>query len=348
MTKQSILFLLLAVLFISADDIEQPYNRVGYAQEGNASYYADKFHGRKTASGETYDMYDMTAAHPRIKFNTKIKITNLNNDKTIVVRVNDRGPYSGGRIIDLSKAAAQQLDMLRSGVIPVKTEIVDVEKFPILVKKEEKIEIEKTKEKEVAVAKKEEKTTKQKTKVGKVLDKIFKKKEPKQEDPKQGKSTQEKPTNSETSGKQTSEKQSSEKPTPAKEEAKPVAVESKTNTPSNNPKKGGVIDKPQQQVKAKNNEEKFAGVSTYSLWGTVKHANGFGIQIGSFATAEKALEKAKLVYEKGFKDIFIQTGWAGEKRIFRILVGEGSSETVATTIPKLKESGYSGFIKQHY
>lgn len=89
-------------------------------------------------------------------------------------------------------------------------------------------------------------------------------------------------------------------------------------------------------------------MSTYSLWGTVKHADGFGIQIGSFATAEKALEKAKLVYEKGFKDIFIQTGWAGDKRIFRILVGEGSSETIAAIIPKLKESGYSGFVKQHY
>lgn len=347
MTKQSILFLLLAVLFISADDLEQPYNRIGYAQEGNASYYADKFHGRKTANGEIYDMYDMTAAHPRIKFNTKIKITNLKNDKTVIVRVNDRGPYSAGRIIDISKAAANELDMIRSGVILVKTEIIDVEKFPVIVKKEEKIEIEKTKEKEVVIAKKSDKDTKQKTKVGRVLDKIFKKKEAKQEDPKQGKSTQEKSKNSENSEKQTSEKQPIEKASPVKEEVKPVVVENKTSTP-NNPKKGGVIDKPQQQVKAKNNEEKFAGVSTYSLWGTVKHADGFGIQIGSFATAEKALEKAKLVYEKGFKDIFIQTGWAGDKRIFRILVGEGSSETIAAIIPKLKESGYSGFVKQHY
>jgi rare lipoprotein A len=327
MTKQTILFLCLSLLFISADDLEQPYNRIGYAQEGNASYYADKFHGRKTANGETYDMYEMTAAHPRSRFNTKMKITNLNNNKTIVVRINDRGPYSGGRIIDLSKAAAKELDMIRWGVIPVKTEIIDIEKFPILVKKEEK----KTEKEEKITLEKTKEKTKGKTKVGRVLESIFNKKKQKQEKP-----SQEKPKNSEAT----------DKPATVKEETKPIAIENKTNTPTI--RKGGVIDKPQQQVKTKTNEEKFGGVNTYSLWGTVKYPDGFGVQIASYSLLEKALEKAKLVYEKGFKDVYIQTGWAGEKRIFRILVGEGSSETVAATLPKLKESGYSGFVKQHY
>lgn len=328
MTKQTILFLLLSLLFISADDLEQPYNRVGYAQEGNASYYADKFHGRKTANGETYDMYEMTAAHPRSRFNTKMKVTNLNNNKTIVVRINDRGPYSGGRIIDLSKAAAKELDMVRFGVIPVKTEIIDVEKFPVFVKKEEK-KVEK--EEKITLEK-----TKKKTKVGRVLESIFNKKKQKQEKP-----SQEKPKNSETT-----DKQVSDKPSTVKEDVKSVPTENKTSTPTI--KKGGVIDKPQQQVKTKTNEEKFGGVNTYSLWGTVKYPDGFGVQIASYTLLEKALEKAKLVYEKGFKDVYIQTGWAGDKRIFRILVGEGSSETVAATLPKLKESGYNGFVKQHY
>ncbi len=331
MSKQTILFLLLSLLFISADDLEQPYNRIGYAQEGNASYYADKFHGRKTANGETYDMYEMTAAHPRSRFNTKMKVTNLNNNKTVVVRINDRGPYSGGRIIDLSKAAAKELDMIRFGVISVKTEIIDIEKFPVFVKKEEK-ETEKETEKKIEKA---EKITlekiKKKTKVGRVLESLFNKRKQKQEKP-----SQEKPKNSETT----------EKPSTVKEEVKSVPIENKTSTPTI--KKGGVIDKPQQQVKTKTNEEKFGGVNTYSLWGTVKYPDGFGVQIASYSLLEKALEKAKLVYEKGFKDVYIQTGWAGDKRIFRILVGEGSSETVAATLPKLRESGYSGFVKQHY
>ncbi len=324
MKKHSLLFVLLSLFFISADDLDQPYNRIGYEQEGNASYYADKFHGRKTANGEVYDMNEMTAAHPRIRFNAKVRVINENNDKSVIVRINDRGPYSGGRIIDLSKAAAEELDMIRSGVIPVRMEVVDVEEFTILVKKEDK------EEKKVEVVKK---TTKQKTKVGKLIDKIFNKK--KQEKPKQ-----EKPKNNDTS------KQTTENQTEVKKEDKSSPAES--GTVSNNKSKGGVMDKPQNQVRVKNSEEKFAGVNTYSLWGTVKYPNGFGVQIASYTLLDKALEKGKAIYDKGFKDVFIQTGWAGDKRIFRILVGEGSNETVAATVPKLRESGYNGFVKQHY
>lgn len=91
---------------------------------GKASYYADKFHGRKTANGETFDMYDYTAAHKELPFNTMIKVTNLNNGKTVVVRINDRGPFIKGREIDLSKGAAEKLDMIKAGVVDVKMEII--------------------------------------------------------------------------------------------------------------------------------------------------------------------------------------------------------------------------------
>lgn len=91
---------------------------------GKASYYADKFHGRKTANGETFDMYDYTAAHKELPFNTMIKVTNLNNGKTVVVRINDRGPFIKGREIDLSKGAAEKLDMISAGVVDVKMEII--------------------------------------------------------------------------------------------------------------------------------------------------------------------------------------------------------------------------------
>lgn len=89
-------------------------------QSGKASYYADKFQGRKTASGETFRQNRMTAAHQTLPFGTKVKVTNLDNGRTIKVRVNDRGPFVSGRIIDLSKKAARKLGMVQSGVANVK------------------------------------------------------------------------------------------------------------------------------------------------------------------------------------------------------------------------------------
>lgn len=89
-------------------------------QTGKASYYADKFNGRKTASGERFRNSKLTAAHKTIPFGTKVKVTNLRNGKTVKVRVNDRGPFVAGRIIDLSKKAARRLDMVNEGVGNVK------------------------------------------------------------------------------------------------------------------------------------------------------------------------------------------------------------------------------------
>lgn len=89
-------------------------------QQGKASYYADKFNGRKTASGQTFRNSRKTAAHKTIPFGTKVKITNLKNGRSVKVRINDRGPFVQGRIIDLSKKAARKLGMLRDGVTEVK------------------------------------------------------------------------------------------------------------------------------------------------------------------------------------------------------------------------------------
>lgn len=89
-------------------------------QAGKASYYADKFQGRKTANGETFRQNRMTAAHQTLPFGTKVKVTNLSNGKTVKVRVNDRGPFVAGRIIDLSKKAARKLGMTQAGIANVK------------------------------------------------------------------------------------------------------------------------------------------------------------------------------------------------------------------------------------
>lgn len=87
-----------------------------YYERGEASYYADKFHGRPTASGEIYNKNDFTAAHRTLPFGTKVKVTNLKNGKSVVVRVNDRGPVKKTRLIDLSRAAAEKIDLIHSGV----------------------------------------------------------------------------------------------------------------------------------------------------------------------------------------------------------------------------------------
>ncbi|MBF8159681.1 septal ring lytic transglycosylase RlpA family protein [Pseudomonas mendocina] len=97
----------------------------GSSETGKASYYGDRHHGRKTASGERFDQQALTAAHRSLPFGSRVKVTNLNNGRTVVVRINDRGPFVRGRIIDVSRRAAQQLDMLRAGVVPVRVEALD-------------------------------------------------------------------------------------------------------------------------------------------------------------------------------------------------------------------------------
>lgn len=94
-------------------------------QTGKASYYADKFEGRTTANGEKYKHSKMTAAHRLLPFGTVVKVTNTTNNRTVEVRINDRGPFVEGRIIDLSKSAAEKLDIIQAGIADVKIEVVD-------------------------------------------------------------------------------------------------------------------------------------------------------------------------------------------------------------------------------
>ena len=99
---------------------------MGYTENGIASWYGDIFHGKPTSSGEAYNMYDMTAAHKTLPLGTHVKVTNKNNGVAIILRINDRGPFVSGRIIDLSYTAAQKLGMLQPGTIPVRVEAVQV------------------------------------------------------------------------------------------------------------------------------------------------------------------------------------------------------------------------------
>jgi rare lipoprotein A len=96
----------------------------GPAQAGLASYYADAYQGRPTASGEPFDMHQMTAAHRTLPFGTVVRVTRVDSGRSVTVRINDRGPFVKGRVIDLSYAAASKLGMLRAGVVEVRVDVL--------------------------------------------------------------------------------------------------------------------------------------------------------------------------------------------------------------------------------
>ena len=106
-------------LYRNSNNIQNGEILVGYA-----SYYADKFHGKKTANGEIFNMHDYTAAHRNLPFGTILLVTNLENGKKIKVRVNDRGPFVAGRILDLSLQAAKDIGLIKSGITKVEIKIL--------------------------------------------------------------------------------------------------------------------------------------------------------------------------------------------------------------------------------
>jgi rare lipoprotein A len=131
-TWRSILFVLCVACAAREEESRAPSRRPaptasapsGQLQRGHAAYYAQRFHGRKTASGERFDVNKLTAAHRKLPFGTRVKVTNLKNGRSVVVRINDRGPYARGGLIDLSPAAARQLDMIKDGTVPVTVEVL--------------------------------------------------------------------------------------------------------------------------------------------------------------------------------------------------------------------------------
>ena len=104
---------------------------VQLTQEGVASWYGPGFHGKKTTSGTVYDQYAMTAAHQTLPLGSNVRVTNLANGKSVTVLINDRGPFAKGRIIDLSYAAAQAVDMIKPGTAPVRVDVLDTGGYPL-------------------------------------------------------------------------------------------------------------------------------------------------------------------------------------------------------------------------
>ena len=123
---------------VPVNDVDNSVNQsvLSYTEKGTmiASWYGPKFHGKLTANGEVYDQMAFTAASKQLKFGTLLKITNLRNNKSVIVRINDRGPYVRGRNLDLSKASALALGMMHRGVVKVKVEQVSLKgvNFPVV------------------------------------------------------------------------------------------------------------------------------------------------------------------------------------------------------------------------
>lgn len=112
-------FLLFALLIAASSCHRKGVAGRSGTETGYASYYAESYNGKATANGETFRSSRLTAAHKKLPFGTRVKVTNLTNGKTVKVRINDRGPFVAGRIIDLTKAAAKKLDMVAAGVVKV-------------------------------------------------------------------------------------------------------------------------------------------------------------------------------------------------------------------------------------
>ncbi|RNI32438.1 septal ring lytic transglycosylase RlpA family protein [Rufibacter immobilis] len=123
--RHLLLSLVILIPLLSGCGASAPaFGEKGYTESGKASYYSDKLRGNKMANGQRYRPSKRTAAHKKLPFGTKVKVTNPRNGRSVKVRITDRGPYAGGRIIDLSKSAARKLDMVKSGVVPVQMKVV--------------------------------------------------------------------------------------------------------------------------------------------------------------------------------------------------------------------------------
>ncbi len=124
--------LFITILAATLFGVLEVYSQETYTQEGTASYYGRELHGRRTSSGERFSKHKLTAAHPTLAFGTMVKVTNLDNGKSVTVRINDRGPSTKKRIIDVSYAAAKKLGMVATGTAQVRIEALKEEVDPAI------------------------------------------------------------------------------------------------------------------------------------------------------------------------------------------------------------------------
>jgi len=367
-----------SVVFLSYSQNE--WEKVGYTQSGKASFYANKFHGRKTASGEMFDMYAMTGAHPLIPFNSIVKVTNVANGKWVTVRINDRGPFSKTRIIDVSKAAALKLDMVQDGTIDVTIELLrvgipemsdaDISDTTLATPIAESVAFPSKKDiikEEVAAQEKKEESTSTVPIIPEGLGKVSVASVPL---PEADKIPEKNPV-------YTDNKPKEDKKTPVYADKKPVKEVKKVDKPtgksvvktSEKTKKEDVSkptttkpttttgEKPlttasSSATPAINTElaEKFKPVNTYSVWGTPKKASGYALQIGTYSDITTAIALGKEAISKGLEEIYIQAGYTNKQPVYRVLFGaKPTEEAIKKELVFVKAKGYNdAFVREHF
>ncbi len=286
--------------------------QVGFTQTGKASFYNDRFHGAKTNSGEKYDMNAFTAAHRDLPLNTKIKVTNLKNNKTVVVRINDRGPFHHVRILDVSKAAAKELDMISQGVANVTIEVVEATNEPVKDAKSTATPTSTTKQNKTAIA-----------------DTVVlpAKTDSKSEPAKQEAKTTEPEVNAKSISHDTNP-------------SKSIAAHT-TDLPKAEP------EKPTVDLKEASSEIFKAGY-IYNLHGMIQNPKGYGIQVGSFSHIFNTLKFCKIFTDMGFSKIFIKVDKETSGTNYRVLIGDYAQEEDANPdIAKLREKNRDYLIKKY-
>ncbi|MCS7004490.1 MAG: septal ring lytic transglycosylase RlpA family protein [Cytophagales bacterium] len=334
---------------------QNEWEKVGFTQTGKASFYANKFHGRKTASGEIFDMYAMTGAHPLIPFNSIVKVTNLANGKWVTVRINDRGPFSKTRIIDVSKAAALKLDMVQEGTIDVMIELLKVGTPEVT----------------------DENITSADTTISKQVPPFPSKKDIlkeeianiTQEKLEENKNTPSADVNSKVAIasvptvelSKTSGSAVPEKTVPRKKEKQKITDSKKEEKKKIEEKivKSKSKPKPQSTASAKSEpqfpkevslSEKFKPVNTYSIWGTPRKVRGFGLQIGVYSDISTAISIGKEAMNRGLEEIYVQAGYENKKLVYRIIFGaKPTEEEIKKELVFLKAKGYpDAFVRKHF
>ncbi len=282
--------------------------QVGFVQKGEASYYASQFHGRPTASGERYNKNMLTASHKKLPFGTKVKVTNLANSKSVVVRINDRGPYVPRRIIDVSLAAATELDMLRAGIAPVKIEVIEEgdgsttpQGLPESTVREDRGDDNRN---EVVLP----------------------------EDDMDDDADDTRNESDVQKGAQFEEGDG------AVEEDEPAFVyrDDKADNvePADNAKR--------ERLPA------WSVGGTFDAAGNQRFPNGYTIQVGAFGAKENAQRKVRELSNRGFEDAYIQVIRSGNGVLYKVVVGAYSSEAQARRLQdQLTEARFYGFLSKH-
>jgi hypothetical protein len=380
--KLFIIALLLVGVQLAA--VAQELQQQGDSTKGEASYYNSKYHGKKTASGELYDKMKFTAAHRTLPYGTVLKVTNLRNKQSVQVRVNDRGPFKKGRIVDLSFAAASQIDMVKEGVSDVLVEVVSVpgEKKPA--KPEPVVTKRKAHKKEKAKGRPEgagkpEGTAGTGKPEGTASGKPAGAGKP-EGTPAGGKSSEAgkpegtprgtgkpeatprgtgKPAEGSNKPATTEEaaaavKAAAEKAARAAKEKAAAAVEAGKEKVAGavgtaKEKAAGVATEVRAEQANKVNPDDFKSGKSYSPWGIEKAPSGFGLQIASYEDAKKALKVAQEAASLGLTPVCVQAGWQDGKRAYRVIFGEEKTyEGAKKQSDFVRSKGFASFVRKHF